>query len=237
MQFFYDGQIRRYITQTIRVFSNFVVKYGDGTLHRIPVMYGDPDRAVASIIRNNSENKAMSVPRISIYVKQLSLDRDRTSDATFVSKMHFRERDIDTTGQSYTHGQGRNYTVERLMPTPFKLDFTVDIWTSSTEQKLQVLEQILVLFNPSLELQTTDNYIDWTSLTVLNLNGITWDSKTVPVGNDTPLSVSSLSLETQFGSVRPLRLNILVSLLRLLPAYGAPQILAQSVILKVLVKI
>ena len=37
MQWFYDGQIRRYITQTIRVFSNFVVKYGDGTLHRIPV--------------------------------------------------------------------------------------------------------------------------------------------------------------------------------------------------------
>ena len=207
MQFFYDGQIRRYITQTIRGFSNFVVKYGDGTLHRIPVMYGDPDRAVASIIRNNSENKAMSVPRISIYVKQLSLDRDRTSDATFVSKMHFRERDIDTTGQSYTHGQGRNYTVERLMPTPFKLDFTVDIWTSSTEQKLQVLEQILVLFNPSLELQTTDNYIDWTSLTVLNLNGITWDSKTVPVGNDTPLSVSSLSLETPIWISPPVKVK------------------------------
>jgi hypothetical protein len=53
MQHFYDGQIRRYITQTVRVLSNFVVKYGDGSLHRIPVMYGDADRQVASIIRNN----------------------------------------------------------------------------------------------------------------------------------------------------------------------------------------
>ena len=26
-----------------------------------------------------------------------------------------------------------------------------------------------MLFNPSLEIQTTDNYIDWTSLSVVNL--------------------------------------------------------------------
>ena len=194
MQFFYDGQIRRYITQTIRVFSNFVVKYGDGTLHRIPVMYGDADRQVASIIRNNSENKVNSVPRISVYVSSLALDRDRTSDATFVSKMHFRERDI-VDGQ-YTQSQGRNYTVERLMPTPFKLTMKVDIWSANTEQRLQILEQILVLFNPSLELQTTDNYVDWTSLTVLNLNDIAWDSRTVPVGNDTPIDISTLTVET-----------------------------------------
>ena len=56
MQYFYDGQIRRYLTQTIRVLSNFTVRYGDGTLVRVPVMYGDPDRQAASIIRQNSEN-------------------------------------------------------------------------------------------------------------------------------------------------------------------------------------
>ena len=39
MQFFYDKQIRRYLVQIIRVFSNFTVKYGDGTLHQIPVSY------------------------------------------------------------------------------------------------------------------------------------------------------------------------------------------------------
>ena len=43
MQHFYDGQIRRYLAQTIRVLSNFTVKYGDGTLVRVPVMYGDSD--------------------------------------------------------------------------------------------------------------------------------------------------------------------------------------------------
>jgi len=207
MQWFYDGQVRRYITQTIRVFSNFVVKYGDGTLVRVPVMYGDADRAVASIIRNNSENKINSVPRISVYVSSLALDRERTSDATFVSKMNFRERDVDATDGAYTTTQGRNYTVERLMPTPFKLDMKIDIWTANTDQKLQLLEQILVLFNPSLELQTTDNYIDWTSLTVLDLKDINWDSRQVPVGADTPIDISTLTVSTPIWISPPVKVK------------------------------
>ncbi len=58
MQFFYDGQIRRYLLQTIRLLSNFVVKYGDGRLVRVPVMYGDSDRQVAHIMKQNSETKS-----------------------------------------------------------------------------------------------------------------------------------------------------------------------------------
>jgi len=194
MQHFYDGQIRRYITQTIRVLSNFVVKYGDGTLHQVPVMYGDVDRQVANIIKNNSENKINSVPRIAVYVKELKLDRNRLADATYVGKVHIRERDVAS--GAYTNNQGRNYTVERIMPTPFELQMKIDIWSANTDQKLQILEQILVLFNPSLELQTTDNYIDWTSLTVLNLNDINWSSRSVPVGTDTPIDIATITVET-----------------------------------------
>ena len=206
MEHFYDGQIRRYITQVIRVFSNFVVKYGDGTLVRIPVMYGNADRQAASIIRNNSENKVNSVPRIAVYVTALALDRDRLSDSSFVSKVHIRERDVNNSGE-YTHGQGRNYTVERLMPTPFKLTLKVDIWSANTEQKLQIMEQILVLFNPSLEIQTSDNYIDWTSLSVLNLNDINWSSQTVPIGAETPIEVGTLTLDTPIWISPPVKVK------------------------------
>jgi hypothetical protein len=153
---------------------------------------------------NSMGNKVNSIPRISVYVTSFALDRERLSDATFISKINVRERDIqvDNTPGSPTYGQpvynqdqGRNYTVERLMPTPFKLTMKVDIWSSSTEQKLQLLEQILVLFNPSLEIQTTDNYIDWTSLSVLNLNDINWSSRQVPVGVDSPIEVATLTVE------------------------------------------
>ena len=223
MQFFYDGQIRRYITQTIRVFSNFVVKYGDGTLVRIPVLYGDADRQAASIIRQNSENKINSTPRIAIYISELSLDRDRLSDSSYVGKMHFKERDtqIDpvTGKETYNQTQGRNYTVERLMPTPFKLKLKVDIWAANTDQKLQILEQILVLFNPSLELQTTDNYIDWTSLTVLNLNDIKWSSRQVPIGNDSPIDIASLGLDTPIWISPPAKVKHLGVITKIITSF------------------
>ena len=210
MQWFYDGQIRRYLAQTIRVLSNFTVKYGDGTLVRIPVMYGDQDRQVASIVRGNSENKINSVPRIAVYIGALDIDHNRLGDSTFVGKVHVREREIndsDPNNPVYTTGQGRNYTVERLMPTPFKLTIKCDIWSANTDQKLQILEQMLVLFNPSLELQTTDNYIDWTSLSVLNLNNILWSSRTVPMGVETPIDIATLTLESPIWISPPVKVK------------------------------
>lgn len=206
MQHFYDAQIRRYITQTVRILSNFVVKYGDGSLVRVPVMYGDPDRQVANIIKQNSENAINACPRIALYVAELDLDKERLGDSTYVGKLHIRERDI--VDGTYIQGQGKNYSVERLMPTPFKLTLKVDIWAANTDQKLQILEQILVLFNPSLELQTTDNYIDWTSLSVLHLDRVQWTSKSVPVGTDTPyIDISSLTLTTPIWISPPARVK------------------------------
>jgi hypothetical protein len=225
MQYFYDGQVRRYLTQTIRVFSNFVVKYGDGTLVRVPVSYGDPDRQVASIIRQNSENKINSVPKIAVYISELSLDRSRLADSSYVGKLHFRERDTqidpDTGKETYNQAQGRNYTVERLMPTPFKLKMKIDIWTGSTEQKLQLLEQILVLFNPSLELQTTDNYVDWTSLTLLDLTDVRWSSRTVPMGTDAAgaIDIATLTVETPIWISPPAKVKHLGVITRIITSF------------------
>ena len=174
-------------------------------------MYGDADRQASSIIRQNTENKVNSVPRISVYISGLTLDRDRMSDSSYVGKVHIRERDIQvdsvTGHDTYNQAQGKNYTVERLMPTPFNLKMKVDIWAANTDQKLQIMEQILVLFNPSLELQTTDNYVDWTSLTVLNLSDINWSSRSVPVGNDTPIDIATLTVDTPIWISPPVKVK------------------------------
>jgi hypothetical protein len=182
----------------MRIFIGFKYKTGGDTPEerQVPVMYGDLTRQVASIIKDNSENKMSTVPRVACYITGLEMDTDRLSDATFVSKVNIRERrytDADNDGLvEYQNVQGGNYTVERLMPTPFKLTMKADIWSSNTDQKLQLLEQILVLFNPSLEIQTTDNYIDWTSLSVINLNSTNFSSRTIPQGADTDIDICSL---------------------------------------------
>lgn len=196
MQHFYDGQIRRYITQLIRLMSNFSYADGAGNLTQIPVMYGDITRQVGHIIRDNSENKIPSAPRMGVYVTGLEMDRTRTADATYTGKIHLRERAFDANNNEYLKTAGKNYTVERLMPTPYNLNVNVDIWSTNTEQKLQIMEQILMLFNPSLEIQTTDNYVDWTSLSVVNLESITWTSRSIPMGVESEVDVAQLSFQT-----------------------------------------
>ena len=197
MDFFYDGQIRRYVTQFMRVFIGFKYQAGDGEERLVPVMYGDLTKQVASIIKDNSENKMPTVPRIACYITGLELDTSRLADSTFVSKMQVRERTYETVAGQRVYGneQGAGYTVERLMPTPFKLRVKADIWTSNTDQKLQLLEQILILFNPSLEVQTTDNYIDWTSLSVIYLNSTNFSSRTIPQGSSEDIDIASLEFE------------------------------------------
>jgi len=196
MEFFYDGQIRRYVGQVIRMLSGFKYQTGDGKQITVPVMYGDLTRQVGHIIRDNSENKVPSVPRMAVYITNLQQDRNRLADSTFVSKMHLRERELDSATGNYTEFQGSAYTVERLMPTPYTLTVKVDIWTSNTDQKLQIMEQILMLFNPSLEIQTTDNYIDWTSISVLDLKDITFSSRNIPVGAESEIDIGSITFET-----------------------------------------
>jgi len=192
MQFFYDGQIRRYLTQIIRVFSNFSYQDGDGDLRRVPCMYGDITRQVGSIIRENSENKLPSAPRIGVYITSLQMDRARLSDSSFVSKVNLREKEFDSDTNSYLAQQAKGYTVERLHPTPYTLAINIDVWSTSTDQKLQILEQIFMLFNPDLEFQTTDNYVDWTSLTTLYLEDINFSSRSIPVGTQDDIDVATI---------------------------------------------
>jgi|TARA_B110000977_G_scaffold80430_1_gene107678 hypothetical protein len=193
MLHFYDGQVRRYITQLMRIVSNFPVKDGKDKETIVPVMYGDLTRQVANIIRDNSENKLPSAPRMSVYITALELDKDRLTDASYTRSVNVRERAYDSEAGEYLNSQGANYTVERLIPTPYMMRANVDIWSSNTDQKLQILEQLLVLFNPSLEIQTTDNFIDWTSITVVNLENVQFTNKSIPVGVDSEIDIATLT--------------------------------------------
>jgi hypothetical protein len=198
-QFFYDEQIRRFLLQFARIFSNFAVEYGrdeEGTNHtlvRVPVKYGDWSRQAQTVLQNNSASTMPSTPQMTFYITALEYDRPRIQDPTFVSTIQVRQRTYDSNTDSYETTQGNAFTIERLMPVPYKLTLNLDIWTSNTNQKMQILEQILVLFNPSLEIQATDNYIDWTSLTTCDLTRVNWSSRTIPVGTENPIDIATLT--------------------------------------------
>ena len=202
--YFYDGQIRRFLLQFARIFSNFDVEYGANeagqgpgsggdTLVRVPVRYGDASRQAQTILQNNSANDMPSTPMMSFYITDLKYDRPRIQEPNFVSNISVRQRTYDSATDTYETTQGNAFTIERIMPVPYELTINLDIWTSNTNQKMQLLEQILTLFNPSLEIQSTDNYIDWTSLTALYLKDSRWSSRTVPVNTDLSIDIATLT--------------------------------------------
>ena len=152
-------------------------------------MYGDSSRQASTIIANNSASNLPSAPLITYYITGLEYDQRRTQDPTFIDKINVRQRAYNSDTQNYEQTQGQAFTVERLMPVPYTLRITVDFWTTNYNQKLELLEQLGTLFNPSLEIQSTDNFIDWTSLSVVYQDGLTFTSRSIPQGTGNPIDV------------------------------------------------
>jgi len=198
--YFYDGQIRRFILQFVRMMSNYYVKTGKDSsgneaLIQVPATYGDWTRNVATIINQNSEAVMPSAPHISCYITGMSYSREDIINPYFKDKKHAKERYYDKDTGEYTGAPGDTYTIERPTPTPYKLELNADIWTSNTDQKLQLVEQICYMFNPSLEIQTNRNYFDWTSISVVELTGFEWTNRTIPAGTDTSIDIMTMSFE------------------------------------------
>lgn len=181
----------------MRLFGGFSVRMGKDALgadyyHTVPVRYGDTSRMASHIVRQNSENKTNTVPFISCYIAELLPNAERRLQPTFRDRVQVYEKAYDPTAGEYEENIGETYTLERYSPIPYDLTINVDIWTSNTEQKLQLLEQILLLFNPSVNLQSSNNPFDWTSLGVVELINITWSARSIPMGNDDIIDVASL---------------------------------------------
>jgi hypothetical protein len=195
-KFFYDNQIRRFLIQFAKIFSNWEVTKGkdpagNEILVRVPVMYGDSSRQASTILANNSASNLPSAPLITYYISGLEYDQRRTQDPTFIDNMSVRQRSYNPETQSYETVQGQAFTIERQMPVPYTLRITVDFWTTNYNQKLELIEQLGTLFNPALEIQSTDNFIDWTSLSVVYQDGLTFSSRSIPQGTGNPIDVLS----------------------------------------------
>jgi len=197
-QYFYDKQMRRYIQQFIRIFSGFSVQMGISDegfpiYQQVPVRYGDVNRMAAHITRENSENIVNTVPFISCYVTDLNMAPDRRTYQQYVEKVQVYEKKVDDTTGAYTNDIGNTYTIERHQPVPYNLVMNCDIWTSNTDQKLQMLEQIMVLFNPTLNIRSTNNPFDWSALSYVEMTNTIWSSRSVGSSIDDIIDVATLS--------------------------------------------
>lgn len=210
--YFYDQQIRRWLLQFMRLFGGYSVKMGkdsngNDSYHQVPVRYGDTTRMSQHILRKNSENTILSVPAISCYIAELLPNAERRISPTYQDTVQVFEKSYDAASGTYQDQVGETYSLDRHSPIPYDLTINVDIWTSNTEQKLQLLEQILLLFNPSVNLQSSQNPYDWTSLAVVELINITWTARSIPQGTDDIIDVASLIFQLPIFLTPPAKIK------------------------------
>jgi hypothetical protein len=193
-EFFHDNQIRRYLIQFAKVFSNWYCTKGldpngNPILVRVPIIYGNSSRQAAAIIANNSASNLPCAPMFSYHISGLEYNQKWSQEPYFVDKKNVRQREFDRETGDYKTTQGQAFTIERLMPVPYILRVTVDFWSTNEQQKLEIVEQLGCIFNPALELQSTDNYMDWTSLTAVFQDGINYSSRSIPQGTGNPIDI------------------------------------------------
>jgi hypothetical protein len=196
MQYFYDNQIRKYLQQLVRIFSDFVVDVGKDVngnpIYRtVPVSYGDVSRMASHILKNNSENVINTTPFMSLYITNFDMAPDRRTYAQYNSTARVTEKKYED--GVYVNEVGNSYDVVRHNPVPYNITVNLDIWTSNTDQKLQLVEQICVLYNPDINLRTNNNPLDWSALTYMLMNNINWTGRSIPSGADEVIDITTLS--------------------------------------------
>lgn len=152
-------------------------------------------RQVAHILNGNTENIVLSAPAMAAWITDIEIDDDRRADPMWVSKITASERAFDPITGEYTTELGNQYSIERYMPVPYKLTFQLDIWTTNMFTKLQILEQILCVFNTSLQLQQNENPLDWSNIFEVFLTDTIWTNRTIPMGGEVEYDFATLKFE------------------------------------------
>jgi hypothetical protein len=212
MDFFYDGQVRRYLLQFMRIFSDIKIRNGPDanglyTIQQVPILYGDPSWMVAQLIKGASENTLLPSPMFSVWIDNIKPQPKRRQDTQFVGKVSTIEREFDEETQTYGAGPGVRQDVERYMPVPIDITFKLDVWTTNTTTKLQIMEQILTFFNPSIQLQQNSNILDWTSIFEVWLEDFSWTNRNIPQGGTEERDVMSFKFKVEAWINAPAKLK------------------------------
>lgn len=187
--FYYNEQLKRYLIQFMAIFGGMQVQVGwtdekEPRLINVPVVNASKDRVVAAIKGENTQNKPMRLPAMSAYITNIELAPEKRKGVH-----NSRRNTFMPTGGLFPDDIS---VVEQRMPVPYNTNMELSIWASNQDQHYQILEQIMMLFNPTLQIQTSDEPFDWTKITTVELNGMQ-PEENLPSGTERRMIRSTLN--------------------------------------------
>jgi hypothetical protein len=194
--YYFDEQLKRYITQFMAVFAGFWVRIGvsagqPSRLIRVPIVYGSMDRVAAWIKAKQTQNVILRLPTFACYLQNVQPAPELRKGLGQV------RRNTVARNTSIAPFPENIETVYQQMPVPYRGTFELSVFASNTLQHQQIMEQILVLFDPQLQIQTSDDPLDWTQITTLTLQSMNWDIN-YPSGANRRIIQSVLHFDVPF---------------------------------------
>lgn len=152
-KYYYHQILRKSIISFATLFNNIVVKrranpgVSDNTIietYKVPIQYGPYEKWLAIIATKQKDVKQstqISLPRMSFEIKGISYDGSR--------------KVVPTQYMRSVPGVQADHTTEpvqfkQYMPVPYNLEVELGILTKTQDDGLQIIEQILPNFHPSV---------------------------------------------------------------------------------------
>lgn len=190
--YFYNEQFKKHIVQFMAIFSGMKVSVGkndfDSTtnLIEVPILYGSRDRVVSHIFSEQTQNKMLRLPLMAAQVIGIDLARER------LAGQNTERKEIKLQRGGMIPDDLQQHTL--LKPVPYNVQMELSINTTNTDHHFQMLEQIFLLFNPSLQIQVSDAYGNTSSIIEVFFQTVNLDEN-YPAGTDNRIVSSSIIFE------------------------------------------
>lgn len=178
--FYYDAQVKRFVVQFCAIFTGMQVSVGATNKRAastipVPIMMGSADRVAAAIASGNTQNHHIRLPVMSANVVGLDLAKDRMKG----SGTTMRGTMVPYGGDPRLDAK----VVYQKMAIPYDIAVELKVRTSNKDQQFQIFEQISMLFNPMMQIQSTDAPFDPGKIVAVELMDITIDDN-YPIGTE-----------------------------------------------------
>ena len=189
--YYFNQQLKKFILGFANIFAGMQVMGGlDGAGNpvkmEVPIRYGSSDRVTAALAAGNTQNKLHTVPMMACYMTGIELAPDRMHGVNQVDRRTYLE-------QGGVFPQDVK-SIQRVMAIPYNMQMELAIYASNTDQTFQIIEQILMLFDCTLQLQFNDAPFDWTKITTLTLTSMQ-NEENYPLGPDRRVIMWTMSFE------------------------------------------
>jgi hypothetical protein len=179
-------QFRNVISQFMRVFSGFQCKDGNDGLKRIPVVYGTMDRITASILQQRDHLTNQRIPMFAVNMVGMSIDPNNKRSPKHIDAIANRADTLDV-----------RKAITRTIGPAYLLNFDLNLIASSNTELYEILEQLLLIFNPRVTIRTDTVQKNSDYITEIILDNISSEIQ-YPLGTDQRVVQIGLSFTVPF---------------------------------------